>query len=424
MKDLKDAIALIETGQVDEAYELLQYTLKSASDDEKFVIVELYEEWGFIEDAIKVLEELLDRYPTEGQLMTKLAELYIEVNNDEQAIHLLNNIQQDDPFYIHALLLLADTYEREGLFEVAEQKLLEAKDIVGNEEAFIIDFALAELFLSIGQAQRAVHFYEKVLQKADDINGIIIAERLAESFTLVGKYEKALHYYDQLTDRDPNRLFKHGFAAYQAKELNRAIELWRETLEIDSHYHPVYLELATVYLEDGQIQEAYDTAKEGLTYDEFDKRLYYLIGQTALHLGDVAESIQSLQEAIALDEDYKEAVLLLASIYEEQNDFEQMVGFLNDIKDLGGADPLYDWKLAKGYNELEQFERAKTLYDEVYFHLENDADFLKEYGYFLIEDGSINEGVVILTTYVEQKPDDIETVAFLERIHFSNDNEI
>lgn len=424
MKDIKDAVALIETGQIDEAYELLQHTLKTASDEEKFVIVELYEEWGFLEDAIDVLEQLLDRYPTEGQLITKLAELYIELNHDEKAVHILNNITEDDPFYIHALLILADTYEREGLFEVAEQKLLEAKEIVNKEEAFIIHFALAELFFTTGEANRAIYFYKKVIEQTDEINGVLIAERLAESYTIAGEFEKSLQYYNTLTDRDPNRLFKHGFTAYQANEFNRAIELWQETIDLDPSYHPVYYELATVYLKNNNLEAAYRTAKEGLNYDEFDKRLYYVIGKTAMQLGQVNEAKQALQEAIALDEDYKEAILLLLNIYEDEGDFEQLVQFLLDVKKLGGVDPLYDWKLAQGYNELEQYDKARTSYDEAYFHLGKDSGFLKDYGYFLIEDGEIDRGAQMLKAYIKEKPDDLETVGFLERIHFSKDDEI
>src|SRR5699024_7775076 len=287
--------------------------------------------------------------------------LSIEIDDDERAIHLLNDINKADPFYIHALLLLADAYEREGLFEVAEQKLLEAREIVAEEETFIVDFALGELLLSMGQAQRAIVFYEKVLEKADDINGVMVHERMAESYTLLGKYKEALACYDEISyDDDLNLLFKHGFVAYRAEELQRASDLWERIIDIDPYYHPVYYELATVYTELGLIEKAHTTAKDGLKYDEFDKRLYFLIGKTAIQLNDEEEAIQSLQEAIALDEDYKEAILLLTSVYENNNDYEQMVTFLDDIKQLGGADPLYDWKLARAYNELEQYERAKS----------------------------------------------------------------
>src|SRR5699024_4529340 len=249
MEEIKNALALIEMGQVDEAYELLQVILQTASHEEKFVIVELFEEFGFIEDAVQVLEQLLQSYPTEGQIITKLAELYIELNEDELAIENLNKINFDDPFYVHALLLLADMYEREGLFEVAEQKLLEARELVDKEEVLVIDFALAELLLSIWQAQRAITFYEKISEHVEDINGVSITERLAESYTLLGNFEVALVFYDELTNEDPNHLFKHAFVAYQANELNRAIELWKKTIEMDPAYHPVYFELASAYIE-------------------------------------------------------------------------------------------------------------------------------------------------------------------------------
>lgn len=424
MKDIKTAMALVEAGQVEEAYQLLQSILKKAKDDEKFIIAELYEEWGYFEEAAEIIQDLLKRYPKEGQLLIKLAEIYIELDKDEHAIRLLNSIDSNNPFYIHALLLLADTYEREGLFEVAEQKLLEAKHIVSNEEGYIIDFALGELLFSVGEAKRAITFYEKALKIIDEINGISLIERLAESHAYIGQYETSLYYYDKLSNKDPNRLFKHAYVAYQAKEIERAIQLWHRTIEIDPYYHSAYFELASLYEEVGKIEEAYKVVNEGLDYDEFDKRLYFMAGKLSLKLGNEKEAIKQLREAIVLDEDYKDAILLLANIFSENDANEELVNLFKEIKLLGGTDPLYDWELAKAYNELEMYAEARKSYEEAYFHLADDSVFLKEYGYFLIEDGSFDKGTKILTKYVELEPDDTETIAYLDRIHFSNDSEI
>ncbi|HLS23523.1 MAG TPA: tetratricopeptide repeat protein [Pseudogracilibacillus sp.] len=424
MKDLKTALALMETGQAEEAYELLKAKVPETSDEEKFVIVEIFEEWGYFDDAIDVITQLLDRYPEEGQLITKLAHFYIELEEDERAIDLLNQVAEDDPFYVHSLLLLADLYEREGLLEVSEQKLLEAKNYVSDEEMYIIDFALAELYLTLGQAQKAIVFYEKVLEVEKELNGILIEQRLAESYTLQGAYEKALRYYDRLQLDDPNELFQHAFVAERAQEHNRAIQLWNKIIELDPHYHPVYYELAKAYEHNNKLNKAYEIAQKGLKYDEFNKRLYFLIGKLALKLDKEEEAIESLQEAIALDEDYKEAILLLTDVYEQQQNYEEIVQFLTYIKKIGGADPVYDWKLATAYNELEQYERAKELFEDAYFHLQEDSSFLKEYGFFLIEEGERERGTEILTKYTQLIPEDEETIAFLERIHFSNEDEI
>lgn len=424
MEDLKTAIALVETGQVEEAYQLLKDKAKKASDEKKFAIVELFEEWGYFEDAAQILEKLLNKYPKEGQIIAKLAEIYIELNDDEKAIHLLNGIDQEDDFYIHTLLLLADAYEREGLFEVAESKLLEALNLVDKDEEHIINFALGELLLSTNQAQRAVTFYEKILESQKHFNGVSILERLAESYSLIGKYEDALYYYDQIDDDNPHQLFKHGFVAYQAKEVERAIQLWKKTIEIDPHYVPVYYELANVYRKENRLDEAFQTIKTGLAYDEFDKRLYYLAGEISLQLGNEQDAIDYLEEAVLLDEDYKNAIMLLSNIFKRKNQYEEIVRLMNNVKKLGGADPYYDWELARAYNELEQYDEARKSFEEAYYHLVEDAQFLKEYGFFLVEDGRINEGMKLLTNYVEKHPEDIETIAYLERIHFSNDSEM
>ena len=69
----------------------------------------------------------------------------------------------EDPSFPESLVLLADLYQMEGLYEVSEQKLLKAKELLPNE--IVIDFALGELYAEQGKFTDAIRYYEKVLEK-------------------------------------------------------------------------------------------------------------------------------------------------------------------------------------------------------------------------------------------------------------------
>src|SRR5699024_11120149 len=108
-----------------------------------------YIQWGFLQEALGLLNELIDESPFDSELKLMASDIYIELEDDDTAFQLLEQINQDDPFYMQALLQAADLYQAQGLFEVAEQKLLEAKQLDPSEQ--IIDFGLGELYFSIGE---------------------------------------------------------------------------------------------------------------------------------------------------------------------------------------------------------------------------------------------------------------------------------
>src|SRR5690625_4246558 len=349
MEKIEQAVHLMNQGEIDEALTILKQLLPTVTDDEKFYISELYYEWGFFEEAIVLIEELLETYPKEGQLITKLSEMYIELEKDEQAIDLLNEIDKGDAFYLPSLLQLADLYQAQGLFEVSEQKLLEAKQLAPDEK--VIDFALGELLFSVGQYSRSIPFYERVALELTEINHIQVHERLAESHAIIGHYEKALAYYSQLNPENPDTLFKYGFTAFQHDRNDIAITVWKQLLEKDPYYHTVYPELALAMKEEGLLDEALSIVKQGLMYDEFNKELFYFAAELATSLQQTNKAIDYLNKAISLDPDYHEAIMLLIQLYNENKQFIDIIELITSINETGIKDPIYEWELAKAYNE-------------------------------------------------------------------------
>src|SRR5690625_2927069 len=129
MDTIMKAVHLMDNKQTEEALQLLDNHLLVTDDDKKYTIAELYLQWGLNEKAQSILQDLLHRYPEENDIKIMLADIYIGLEDDQSAINLLSEIDANDPSYLQALLQMADLYEAQGLFEVAELKLLEAKQI-------------------------------------------------------------------------------------------------------------------------------------------------------------------------------------------------------------------------------------------------------------------------------------------------------
>ncbi|MBM7701735.1 tetratricopeptide repeat protein [Metabacillus iocasae] len=408
MKELEQAIRHVENDEVEKGLALLKQALQKASHDEKFLIAEQLFTWGLLEDAMDIIDELLFLYPDEGQLYMLKAEILIDLEREEEAIEMLDEVNQNDPIYVQSLLLIADLYQMQGLSEVSESKLLEAKKLLPDE--LVIDFGLAEFYNSQGTFHKAIPYYELLLKKEKDMNGIDLRQRLAECLSGVGKFEEALPYFDQaLKDKlEINTLFEYAIAAYQASHYQTAIDTFKQLKELDPQYHSLYLYLAKAYEHEEMLAEAYEAIKEGIAQDEFQKELYFYKGKLALKQGNEEEAEEGFKEAIALDPGYVEAILTLSKLYMSQERYEDVIENITLATQYNEYDPHFEWDLAKAYQETEQYKEALKHYETAYTVFKEEYAFLEEYGYFLLEEGERQKAKEIFTKLLSLDPTSIE----------------
>jgi len=408
MDRIDELVQLVENGDIERALSLLPKIKKEATDDEKYMLADHLFSWGLLEEARDLVEELMKRYREEGELALFLAEIYTELDEDEKALALLADIDEDDPLFPRACLLLADLYQMQGLEEVSEQKLLKAYEKAPNEP--IIEFALAELYFATGQYAKSIAFYEKVLAQETTVAGTFIPERLAEALSLLGEFERALPYYEQTIEKkiDSHTLFGYGFTAFQAEYYQTAIEKLTQLKELDRDYVPLYLYLAKAYEHEGDVTKSYDIAKEGLLVDEWNKELLLYAGKIALKLGKEEEAETYLQKAVDIDPGYVEALVALASVWMHQERYEDVVRWLQYAIDQGEYDPQLEWYLARAKHKLEMYSDALNHYQEAYTFFKNDVEFLEEYGYFLIEEGDRERAKAMFAQIVRLDPANTE----------------
>lgn len=405
---LVEAIHLVEKGETEQGLSLLANILPTLHDEEKLHLAEQYYQWGIVDKAHEIIEELHFLYPEEIQINLFLAELLIDLEKEEEAINLLNKITIDHEAYPQALLLLADIYQMQGLAEVSELKLTEAKRLLPDEP--IIDFALGELYFHQGQYKRAIPYFEKIINNHKSISGVSVEQRLAESLSAIGEFEKSIDHYKQavIDQEDLNTLFGYGFTAFQGGFYKTSIQQLTKLKEADPHYSSLYLYLAKAYEHEGLLEESLDTVQEGIKVDEYNKDLYLFGGKVAIKSGRMLEAENLLRETLAIDPGHIEAAITLTHIFLQEERYDDVIDLIEESKRYGEDDPQFEWNLARAYHQKEEYAQALNHYKLAYNFFKDQREFLHEYGYFLLEEGRRKEAKEIFEQILKADPSNVE----------------
>ncbi|HFK1518101.1 TPA: tetratricopeptide repeat protein [Bacillus cereus] len=407
MQKFEKAVSYIENGEAEKGLQLLKEQLKIANDEERYDIARYYHTLGFTDEALSITEDLRLLYPEESEFTVFLAELYIDLDKEDEAIEVLHDIPENDDLYVQSLLLVADLFQMQGFDDVAEQKLLKAKEMMPDEP--VITFGLAELYSSKGEEQKAITYYESLLAEHKVMGGVVIALRLGETLSAIGNWEEAISYYEAGLEeqKDIHSLFGYAFTLYQGEEYQRAIGAWQELKELDPEYASLYMYLAKSYEKEGMLQESYETLHEGIKVDELSVPFYVELANIAAKLGKIAEAEEVLQKALELDPGHLGATLKYAYILKEQEKYEELIAVVERAIDSGEPDTQLLWDLAFAKKQLEMYSDALKHYESAYTSFKNHPDFLEEYGYFLLEEGMRKEAKEVFTQLIQLDPTQI-----------------
>jgi tetratricopeptide (TPR) repeat protein len=416
MERINKIINMLENGQHNEALTEYNVVLTSGKPDEKFLLGEEMYQYGFLEEAKSLIENLLETFPEEGELLVLLGEILVEAGEDEEAILVLEKISEHDANFGQSLLLLADLYQVQGLYEVCERKLLKAKEILPDE--VIIDFALGELYSEQGEVTKAMDAYEKVLKEVNDIAGVNIDQRIADLLSVSGRFEEALVHYEKAINEklEINTLFGYAFTALQAGYYQTAIGKFNELKELDPEYHSLYLHLALAYEREGELENSLLTIQEGIKQDDFNKELFFSGGKIATKLGKVEEGEKYFREALALDPGFIEAAITLNKLFLLQERYEDIIELMTQLDIREDEEPQLLWDSAVSYQKLEKFSYALDKYESAYTFFKKNETFLQDYGYFLIEEGKTDRAAEIFKQLLNEDPTNEEYSDLLERL--------
>ena len=232
---------------------------------------------GFYEEAKRALLRLTEVEPDEAIWTILLAEILVAEGETDQALSILYDIPETDSDYPSVLVVQSEAYREEGDFDLAEKKLLKAKDLEPDEA--IIDFYLGTLLFEAGSFERSAFFLERFLKQNPEETGEEerAQELYVEATLRMGNKEPLEQFIGEESIDGLSSDLLTQMASYESIEGNyeKALEYYMELLEREQENSEVTLNVIQCLLILKRDEEAKEYAKKAYELDsrEINKNL-------------------------------------------------------------------------------------------------------------------------------------------------------
>lgn len=408
---------LLSKGEIEEARKEFGWSLRKDSDEIIYNLAEELYSLGFTNMAKRAYQKLLERYPNDDEFRTALADIAIGEGKDDEALNYLSQIKPTSDAYLESLIVAADLYQTQGMFDVSEQKLLKAYQLAPDEE--VIQFALAELYFDIKKYREAINLYLNLIKNGTvELSRVNLVQRLGVSYAEIGKFEQAVGYLEQIHDKDldDDTRFQLAFTHLKLKQFDLAQKELESLEKTSPDYATLYPALAEVFEQQGKLKDALIALQDGMSVDEFNLQLYVKAAQIDQKLGDYGQAEQYLKTALQQDPDNPTIITELSNLLVLQKRHEENVKLLSDYLKNNEVDPLFYWLRGQSYVSLEDYEKAIDDYRAAMKDLGDLPDFQKDAAKFFRMVGLREIALDLTNRYLKNEPNDGEMVELQEEL--------
>lgn len=214
-----------------------------------------------------------------------------------------------------------------------------------------------------GDLQKAITLYKQLtLDMSDQPEPY---HRLAMIYAQQGQYSEAVPWFEKALERHgKNPMYLTNFAEtlQRLNEDNRAIDLLRQTLQLQPEFVEAKQKLATILKKTGHFPEATGLFKGIIEIEPKHYPAYFQLGTLMLETGNYKSAKNYLKTAIELKPNAVKALNNLAIAHQEWEEFDEAISY---YKKALSSDPDYVdslRNLALIYEKVGQPDQAKKLW--------------------------------------------------------------
>lgn len=404
MSHSENVVELLHAGQFDQMASEIEKALQVDPAELLADLAEYLSMMGFSSESRQVYEAISQENTANTDIILNLAEMKVDDGDLDGALALLYQVTTTDDNYVAALVMIADLYQLDGVWEAALEKLQEASTL---SDSPLVSFAIAELHYNQANWQEAIDYFAKLSQRQIlELTKVSIYQRIGTAYASLGEFENAEKFLEKSLEinHDDTVLFELAQISAVLGEHKRAIDYFKQLDALAPDFDGYAYPYAQALIEENEFDSAFAVAKDGLSKNPTDVPLLHLTSRIAYALHDLKASETYLVQALDLAELHDETIFLLSNLYLLQADYEAVINLAPLLDD---DHALARWNIAKAYVELEQDTAALAIYDEIdQSVLADNPEFLLDYAHILIRNGRANDAKLSLTQYLASVPDD------------------
>ena len=378
----KRGVGYFETRLINKAIAEFKKALPLFKEDQKqmkaetyVTLANAYNRKGIHKAAITACKKAMEIDPNLANAHYNLGFAYREEGNDElakQEFALYDELLKQEGEYIEIpekptseeidkYITLGDNYFKEGKFDEAIIEYKKALEIEPRDD----------ILNKLGQAHQQKRLAGKSEEQPAKIDTFKSKKTLDEMPGLEGEqdlsieelYDRGISYYDkgmidkaieefkEVLELDPDDIETHYHLgnAYADKEMfDEAISIYKKVIEKNPEFIDAYLSLSTLYLDMDMVDEAISLCNQAISANPDDSFLCFHLGEAYVRNEQYEEAITAFNKAISINPMDPETQYRLAESYYETKQYNMALKHATQAEELGYiTDPTFMIDLKK-----------------------------------------------------------------------------
>lgn len=340
------------------------------------------------QNAVKVAPEQLAGYQN-------LAHIYFEQKRTNDALQVLDQAAAQTEASPDFLVALAELYVRLARQSAMPEADARAKILALSDRATaqpldnpLLSQRIGEFYLGYGETSKAEPIYQQLYKQYPDAPGV--RDKLAAIYLREEKREEAARLLEEMRlekPTDPRNYYFLGGLAFEGKNFDKAADYYKNALQLNPEFEPIYFDLAGAYIATQQPQEALEVLKK--SREKFPQLSF----TAEFYTGIALSQLERFQEALG---HFTSAELLAKK------------------SEPGRLNQFFYFQAGSVYERAGNIPEAVAAFRKVLELSPNNAEAMNYLGYMWAERGeNLDEAKALLEKAVSIEPDN---AAFIDSL--------